>query len=514
MIEGVAEAGGVPLADVLAEREALEAVVGEQTLEILERRRRTAVVHHRGWVMRRLLLLADLVGLVCAFAAAEVILAGRMSGLFDVRVETLLFAATLPGWVVIARLYGLYSQDDRRTNHTTIDEAADVFHMVTVCTWMFFTFSWLTGVAHPAVPKLLLFWGLAVVLVPLLRAGARALARTRESFLQNTVIVGAGDVGQTVAEKLLRHPEYGVNVVGFVDSEPKEQRPSLEDLTILGPPERLHSVIRTFDVERVIIAFSRDSPDQVLGLIRSLKNSFVQVDIIPRYFDLIPPSVGMSTIEGIPVLGLPPRALGLSSRVLKRSVDVAVSAGLLLLLLPVFLAVAVLIKLGSRGPVFFRQPRVGAGGREFSIVKFRTMVADADDQKHVVAHLNKHAAGDARMFKIPNDPRVTRVGHRLRRLSLDELPQLYSVLRGQMSLVGPRPLIPSEDEQVEDWGRCRLDLKPGMTGLWQVLGRSDIPFEEMVRLDYLYVTTWSLWHDLRLLCGTAPALLKGGKGAY
>ncbi len=468
----------------------------------------------RGWLMRRMLLVADLVGLVCAFAAAEVIFTGRTSGRLDIRVEALLFAATLPCWVVIARLYGLYSQDDRRTNHTTIDEVADVFHMVTVSTWIFFALSWLLGATHPAVPKLLLFWGFAVVLVPLLRSGARALARTRESFLQNTVIVGAGDVGQTVAEKLLRHPEYGVNVVGFIDSEPKEQRPSLEHLTSLGPAEQLHSVIRDFDVDRVIIAFSRDSPERVLGLIRSLKDSFVRIDIVPRYFDLISPSVGLSTIEGIPVLGLPPRALVLSSRVLKRSMDAVVSAGLLLLLLPVFLAVAVLIKLDSRGPLFFRQPRVGAGGREFSIVKLRTMVPDADDQKHVLAHLNKHASGDARMFKIPDDPRVTRVGHPLRRLSLDELPQLYNVLRGQMSLVGPRPLIPSEDERVEDWGRSRLDLKPGMTGLWQVLGRSEIPFEEMVRLDYLYVTSWSLWNDLRLLCGTAPALLKGGKGAY
>jgi lipopolysaccharide/colanic/teichoic acid biosynthesis glycosyltransferase len=176
--------------------------------------------------------------------------------------------------------------------------------------------------------------------------------------------------------------------------------------------------------------------------------------------------------------------------------------------------VAVLIKLDSRGPAFFRQPRVGAGGREFSIVKLRTMVAGADDQKHAFAHLNKHASGDARMFKIPDDPRVTRVGRLLRRVSLDELPQLFNVLCGNMSLVGPRPLIPSEDEHVEDWGRSRLDLKPGMTGLWQVLGRSDIPFEEMVRLDYLYVTSWSLWRDLRLLLATAPAMFKGGKGAY
>ena len=141
------------------------------------------------------------------------------------------------------------------------------------------------------------------------------------------------------------------------------------------------------------------------------------------------------------------------------------------------------------------------------------MVLNADDQKEVFAHLSKHADRDARMFKIPNDPRVTLVGRVLRRLSFDELPQLINVLRGEMSLVGPRPLIPSEDEYVEGWGRHRLDLKPGITGLWQVLGRSDIPFEDMMRLDYLYVTNWSMWHDLRLICGTVPAMLNGERGA-
>jgi lipopolysaccharide/colanic/teichoic acid biosynthesis glycosyltransferase len=199
---------------------------------------------------------------------------------------------------------------------------------------------------------------------------------------------------------------------------------------------------------------------------------------------------------------------------LKRTMDLVVALLALLLFSPVLLLVALLIKLDSPGPLFFVQPRIGEASREFSIMKFRTMVQGADDQKELVAHMNKHAAQDARMFKIPNDPRVTRFGRLLRRLSLDEMPQLINVLRGDMSLVGPRPLIPTEDEHVEGWGRRRLDLKPGITGLWQVLGRSEIPFDEMVRLDYLYVTNWSLWHDLRLICRTVPAVLNRGRGAY
>jgi exopolysaccharide biosynthesis polyprenyl glycosylphosphotransferase len=511
LTEGLTRVREGTLAGTLAEWEALEDVVGERTLEILERRRLSASVHRRGWVVRRFLLCADATALLIAFFAAELAFDGRLAGRFGFGAETLLFLLTLPGWVLIARSYGLYSQDDRRTTHATVDETAAVFNMVTVCTWLFFGIAWLTGLAHPDVSKLLLFWILAVVLVPLARALARAAARARPSFVQNTVIVGAGDIGQTVAEKLLRHPEYGVNVVGFVDTEPKQPVRAVGDLTILGPPERLAGIIRAFDIERVIIAFSRVSHERVLSLIRSLKDAFVQVDIVPRYFELIGQSTGVSSIEGIPVLCLPPRALGLSARVLKRSMDLSISGLGLLLLGPLFLIAALAIKLDSPGPVFFRQPRVGRSGRGFSIVKFRTMVQNAEALKETVAHLNKHAGGDPRMFKAPDDPRITRVGRILRRTSIDELPQLWNVLRGEMSLVGPRPLIPSEAQHVDGWGERRLDLKPGITGLWQVLGASEIPFEEMVRLDYLYVTNWSLWHDLRLMCGTVPAMVDGDR---
>ena len=470
--------------------------------------------HRRGWLVRRVLVAADVVGLLVAFWLAQATFVGARPGKFDLLAEAVLFVATLPLWVLVARMYGLYSLDDRRTNHVTTDEVATVFNMVTVCTWVFFAVTWFTGAAHPDVSKLLLFWVFASVCVPLSRAAARAYARTMRSYAQNTVIVGAGEVGQTVAEKLLRHPEYGVNLVGFVDAEPKEQRASIADLTILGSPVHLAEVIRDYDVERVIIAFSRDSHESVLALIRSLKDAFVQVDIVSRYFELIGPSTGISSIEGVPVLCLPSRALGASSQFLKRAMDVVFSGLALIVFSPFLLVVALAIRADSRGPIFFRQARIGLGGREFRIFKFRTMVPDADERKKAVAHLNKHEAGDRRMFKITNDPRVTRVGSFLRRTSIDELPQLLNVLRGDMSLVGPRPLIPSEDMHVENWGRERLSLRPGMTGLWQVLGRSEIAFDEMVRLDYLYVTNWSIWQDLRLMCVTVPAVMKGGKGAY
>ncbi len=200
--------------------------------------------------------------------------------------------------------------------------------------------------------------------------------------------------------------------------------------------------------------------------------------------------------------------LSRSSRVLKRAFDLMAATLGLLVLAPLFAAVALCIKLESRGPVFFRQVRRGANGTTFRIFKFRTMVAEAEAQKAEIVHLNMHRDRDPRMTKIPNDPRVTRVGRFLRRSSIDELPQLINVIKGEMSLVGPRPLILEEDAFVLEWARKRLDIKPGITGLWQVLGRSDIPFDEMTKLDYVYVTNWSLREDIRLILLTVPALLR------
>jgi lipopolysaccharide/colanic/teichoic acid biosynthesis glycosyltransferase len=190
--------------------------------------------------------------------------------------------------------------------------------------------------------------------------------------------------------------------------------------------------------------------------------------------------------------------------------DLSLSAIGVVLLSPLFAVAALAIKLDSRGPAFFRQERVGSGDTRFLMWKFRTMGPDAEAQKLGFSHLNQHAQnGDGRMFKIPDDPRVTRVGRFLRRYSIDELPQLFNVVRGEMSLVGPRPLIPDEDCFVDGWSRRRLGLKPGMTGLWQVLGGSTISFSEMVRLDCMYVAGWSLGGDLSLLLRTVPLVLRG-----
>jgi exopolysaccharide biosynthesis polyprenyl glycosylphosphotransferase len=498
------------LLESLKAHDDLAFTVDPKTLEILDRRRRTAVVKRRGWLMRRMLLTADVIGLSAAWLLAENAGWTHSSGGTDMRTEFLIFVLSIPLWVIAMKTYGLYDRDEERTDHVGADEFSGVFHMITVCTWVFFIGTYLTGLGHPTVPKLVTFWGASVAFVVTGRAIARSVCRRRINYLQNTVIVGAGEVGQLVAKKLLKHPEYGLNLIGFVDAEPMDRKGQLEGVAVLGAPDRLPALIRLFDVERVIIAFSRNTHDEMLDLIRSLKDFEVQVDIVPRFFELVGSEVGMHAVEGISLVGLPPMRLSHSSRFLKVALDLSLSLIGLLFLLPLLVTVAVLIKLDSPGPVFFRQVRMGYAGRTFRIFKFRTMYRDAEERKEEVKHLNQHllAGDDARMFKVADDPRVTRVGRFLRRYSIDELPQLFNVLLLQMSLVGPRPLILDEDRHVAAWGKTRLRLKPGITGLWQVLGRSDIPFEEMTRLDYLYVTDWSLWRDITLICRTLPALMR------
>lgn len=499
----------------------MTATVDERTLEILERRRRTAVVKGRGWLVRRMLLAADLLGLVAAMAVAEWLVNRHNSlGVLDMRAEIIVFLASLPGWVVVAKLYGLYDHDEERTDHTTTDDFSGVFHMVTVCTWVFWTGAYVTGLAHPTAPKLLIFWATAVVSISLGRATARSFARRNAMYLQNAVIVGAGDVGQLIARKLLQHPEYGINLVGFVDAQPKERSDDLGQLALLGGPERLPAIVRLFDVERVVLAFSNESHEDTLELLRSLKDLDVQIDIVPRLFETVGPNATVHMIEGLPLVGIPPLNLSRSSGLLKRTMDIALSAISLVILSPLLLGVALAVKLDSRGPVLYRHERIGRGRKKIEVLKFRTMRLEAcrgeryggEDAEAMFRELMsdpQHAQRFEASYKLADDPRVTRVGRTLRRTSLDELPQLLNVLMGDISLVGPRAITADElgryGERVDDL----LGIRPGVTGYWQINGRSQLSYEDRVRLDLSYITGWSLRLDLEILAKTARTLLSG-----
>jgi len=468
--------------------------------------------YRRGALVRRVLLVADVMGLVLAFvlATAAVSSSGTSGDRVTPGFEYVAFLLAIPLWLLLLRLEGLYDRDEERTDHSTVDDIVGVFRSVTIGVWIFAIFGVATDLVQPVLARLGVFWLAALVLIPTLRAVARTLCRHLPGYEQNAVIVGAGHVGQQLALKLTNHREYGINLVGFVDDRPTELDDELAQRLplLLGGPDRLRECVTEHGVERVIFAFSNDSHEAVLANIRAIRDLDVQIDIVPRYFEVFGGGAEVHTLEGIPLVGLRPTRLSRSSRVLKRTFDLVAATLGLLFLAPLFAGVALCIKLGSRGPVFFRQVRRGANGTTFRIYKFRTMVAEAEAKKADVVHLNMHRNRDPRMTKIPNDPRVTRVGRFLRRSSIDELPQLINVIKGEMSLVGPRPLILEEDAFVQEWARKRLDIKPGITGLWQVLGRSDIPFDEMTKLDYVYVTNWSLREDIRLILLTVPALLR------
>jgi exopolysaccharide biosynthesis polyprenyl glycosylphosphotransferase len=465
--------------------------------------------------MRRLLLAADVIGLVLAYVVALVLVPPASNADHVAPVwELALFVATLPLWVLLARIYGLYDRDEERTDHSTVDDVVGVFQLVTLGTWSFLVFTHVVGLPYPNLARLVLFWLIAVALIPLLRAASRAFGRRQSAYLQNVIIVGSGHVAHQLADKIEKHAEYGLRMVGFVDRDAGALSGNGSGTSaLIGTTDELPRLVREHAVHRVAIASSTDSHNQTLGVIRSMQDSDVQIDIVPRMFEVLGTNAQLHTIEGMPLVGLPRPHLSGSSRLLKRSFDLSAATLGLVLLAPVFVVVALLIKLDSRGPVFFRQVRMGSRDRTFRVFKFRTMVVDADRLKPDVAHLNMHNGDDPRMFKVPDDPRVTRLGRFLRRWRIDELPQLLNVLSGSMSIVGPRPLILDEDQHVSSWARRRLDLKPGITGLWQVLGASDIPFDEMTKLDYLYVTNWSLREDMRLILLTLPALTRA-RAAY
>jgi exopolysaccharide biosynthesis polyprenyl glycosylphosphotransferase len=490
-------------------------VLDTRTIEILKLRRafRTAT-RRRGWLVRRMLLAADLLGLAVAFLVAQRLFEPVASDRVHPLMEYLIFLGALPVWVIAAHVAGLYNRDGERTDHSTADDLVGVFVVVTVGTWIVSMAAWLTHLVGPNPPRMVFFWALAIALIVTGRAVARTMARRSVVYLQNTIIVGAGDVGQLVARKILKHPEYGLNLVGFVDLHPKERREDLDHLTLLGSPEQLPSLVELLDVDRVIFAFSNDSHSAMVETIRALRALNVQIDVVPRLFEIVGPNVGIHTVEGLPLVGLPPARPAPLARVLKRTGDFSIAAVALVLTAPIFLYAAWRIRRDSPGPVFFRQIRLGQNMREFTTLKFRTMRVDTDDTAHrdyIKTMMSAQTpAGANGLYKLEREDVVTPFGTWLRRTSLDELPQLLNVLRGDMSLVGPRPCIPYETENFATHHFERFLVPAGLTGLWQVTARARSSFGEALEMDVAYARGWSLGLDLRLLCRTPLAILRQG----
>jgi exopolysaccharide biosynthesis polyprenyl glycosylphosphotransferase len=478
----------------------------DRTRALLARARRA----RRSRLVPPSLMLADLLGLILAYFLAAIIAGAH--GALGASGELLIFALTLPCWVFVAKLHGLYQRDHERTDHSTTDEVVGIFHLVTIGVWILLAASRLEGRTAPGIYPLIAFWALAVIILPVTRALAREACKRSGAYVQNAVIVGAGDIGQLIARKLVKHPEYGINVVGFVDRDPRARRADLpEHFTVLGPPERLPAIIQALDVERAVIAFCHDSIPEVLTLLRQLRGLPVHIDLVPRLFEAVDPRVTLYSVEGIPLLGLPAARAATVPRMIKRAIDLAGACLGLIVLGPLIAYIALRIRLESDGPIIFRQTRLGLNMKEFTALKFRTMKVGTDQTTHrdyIAATMRAEAAAaegsaaEAGLYKLDRNDCVTRFGRWLRHTSLDELPQLINVLRGEMSLVGPRPCIPYEVENYERHHFERFSVPQGITGLWQVTARANCTYREALDMDVAYVRGWSVGLDLRLLIRT------------
>ncbi|HEY7453586.1 MAG TPA: sugar transferase [Thermoleophilaceae bacterium] len=472
------------------------------------REHRGTLAHGRTWFLVAADALAIAAALAITYSVAEAVAAPAI--IAPTWLILVLAALAIPVWIAIFTVYKLYERQGRSISLATFDEVGELFHALLAGSLLFLITSQVlrrvmgAEVYFPV--EAAMFLATALPLVLLLRGTVRSFVFPAVMHPRRTLIVGSGEVGRAVERKIRSHPEYGLELVGFVD----EKTASDGDTPIIGRPSELPRLVDTLEIDWVILAFSRASYEETLDLLRAARRPDVHLSIVPRFFEVFASNATIQELEGMPVVNLPPMRLSRSVRFLKRAVDITVSAAGLFVLAPLFAATAALIKLDSRGPVFFRQERHGRGGSVFRILKFRTMEDGAESKRLALAASNEV---DGALFKMKDDPRVTRVGRVLRPTSIDELPQLWNVLKGEMSLVGPRPFVIHESSQITGWAGRRLDLTPGITGLWQVLGRNDMPFEEMVKLDYIYVTNWSLWWDLKILCQTIPVVLKR-RGAY
>ncbi|MBN1249701.1 MAG: undecaprenyl-phosphate glucose phosphotransferase [Anaerolineae bacterium] len=371
-------------------------------------------------------------------------------------------------------------------------------------------------VVRPLVYSRLLLFESAVFMIGLIALDRAIVSliqsqlRRRGRGLKRIVIVGVGEVGRRVMRTVVARPDLGYRIVGYVDDNPDKGTGKIGRFQGFGSIDNLSTVIDTEEVDEVIITLPWNYHRRILSVLRACARRDVRARLVPDLFQMSLSRVEVGDLGGLPLIEIQEIAFSRSELVVKRILDLVVSSIGLLLGWPIVLLIAIAIKLDSKGPVLFVQDRVGQHGQRFKIYKFRTMRQGAEEELPALLEQNE---AEGPIFKMRNDPRITRVGQWLRQSSLDELPQLINVLRGEMSLVGPRPPLPAEVEAYQPWHTRRLRVPPGITGLWQVSGRSELTFDEMVLLDLYYIEHWSPWMDIAILLRTVPKVV-AREGAY
>lgn len=382
----------------------------------------------------------------------------------------------------------------------------------------------LTAFLTRFVPSRLLFiyaWALAILFFVLRRVLSRSIRAAlwrRGKYVDRVLVVGAGESGRRIMEAMLNTPALGYQLVGWVDD-----LPGTSDLTVaterrvyrahrLGLLDDMERLVERHRVAEVIIALPAEQLNRVPHIVEQCQRQFVRFKVVPDLLQLSLDRIDLGEVAGLPLIGVKPPTIQGGQLIAKRAIDALVATVVLAIGLIPMGAIALAIRASSDGPILFRQSRVGKDGRHFTLVKFRCMVNGAEELRAELMRLHDGTV-DPRLFKLRNDPRLTRIGRLLRRWSLDELPQFWHVLKGEMSLVGPRPQLPAEVAVYDEWHHQRLQVTPGLTGLWQVNGRSNLSFDEMVRLDLYYAEHWSPWLDIKIVLRTVPAVLLG-RGAY
>jgi len=432
-----------------------------------------------GFASKRLLALADALAVAVAVSLTSILLNGG-----DV---LLLTVASVPLATLLFTLGGLH-RHDLRLVPSTIDETPSILQLTGLLTLGILCLQ-REVLAHGINgTQVAVLWLSIFIFVVAGRFMGRALMR-RFLPAERCLVIGDVDQADRISRKLAASRASAL-IVGCIPLE--------EHVEETWSPAAIRHVVQRIEADRIIIASTAAEDQDLAEFIRIARTAGVNVTVLPRMLEVVGPGAAFDDVEGMTMLGLPRFGLTRSAHYLKRAFDLVGSLIVLVLVGPIIAAIAVAIKLDSPGPAFFRQVRVGREDKHFRIFKFRTMVTDAEARKGELHLLNEAGSG---LFKIAKDPRVTRVGGFLRRSSLDELPQIFNVLRGDMSLVGPRPLVIDEDSQIVGLDRSRLHLTPGMTGPWQVLS-ARVPLQEMLCIDYVYVANWSLWLDFKILLRT------------
>lgn len=456
-------------------------------------------------------VVADAIAVLTTLFLASIIRFELMSGFPAKDVNyTLITLVLTPVWIFLFWVYDLY---EPRQVLSPVNEFKQVFHGVVGGTVVIF-------VIEALLPELDIArgWALLALASGLAVVGAERLvvrkvlhfARRRGGDVTRTIVLGANQEASTIARTLEREGWLGYRVVGFVDDQAVGGHDVGDGHPVIGTTAELKDLILEHDARLVLVAASAFDAAKLNRLFWELQDIDVDLQITSGTIDVLASRVTVQSVAGVPLLYVRRTGMDRVQRTAKRTVDLAASVAGLLVLAPLLGAIALWIKKDSPGPVFFRQVRVGRDHRHFRVWKFRTMVADAEARRPELEHLSQ---GPGLLFKLKDDPRITRVGKRLRRFSIDELPQLFNVVRGEMSLVGPRPALPIEVEQYDEWIRNRLKVKPGMTGLWQVSGRAETTFSDYIRYDLFYIQNWSLSLDFWILWRTLRAVLSA-EGAH